>query len=439
MNKPQDWNDMQRQLGTDAARRQWDAAPLVPFDSNRGGGTAEAGGRLIARRASDIAIVPVDWLWPGRVAIGKLTLIAGEPGLGKSQLALAMVAAVTTGGEWPCNEGRAPRGNVIILAAEDGVADTVVPRLEAAGADRRRVHIVSAVRDDAGHRVLDLAADLELLVQKIRETGDVRMVVIDPISSYLGARIDSHNNTAVRGTLEPVCEMADRLHVAIVAITHQPKVTGTAAMHRFIGSIAFVAAARAAYMVTRDPDDETRCLLLPVKNNLAPVGQGLAFRLEQRIVAEPGIVASSVVWDAVPVTISADQALSATDAARDGVVSPRADAIEYLRDKLSAGPVPVKEVDEHARALGIAPRTLGRARKALGVRTVKDGFGGGWLLSLPDEDCQDGPKTATSVSGSLRQSWQPSDTPPPTPPAEADILDIPPFLRRSAAGGSPVA
>jgi len=111
MNKPQDWNDMQRQLGTDAARRKWDAAPLVPFDSNRGGGTAEAGGRLIARRASDIAIVPVDWLWPGRVAIGKLTLIAGEPGLGKSQLALAMVAAVTTGGEWPCNEGRAPLGN----------------------------------------------------------------------------------------------------------------------------------------------------------------------------------------------------------------------------------------------------------------------------------------------------------------------------------------
>ena len=90
-------------------------------------------------------------------------------------------------------------------------------------------------------------------------------------------------------------------------------------------------------------------------------------------------MASSVVWDAVPVTISADEALNATDAARDGVVSRRAEAIEYLRDKLSAGPVPVKEVDEHARALGIAPRTLGRARKALRVHTVKDGFGSGWL------------------------------------------------------------
>jgi hypothetical protein len=322
-------------------------------------------------------------------------------------VALAMVAAVTTGGEWPCNKGRAPLGNVIILAAEDGAADTVVPRLEAAGAERQRVFIVSAVRDDAGHRAFNLAADLELLEQKICEVGNVRMVVIDPISSYLGARIDSHNNTAVRGTLEPVCEMADRLHVAVVGITHQPKGTGTAAMHRFIGSIAFVAAARAAYMVTRDLDDENRRLVLPVKNNLAPLGQGLAFRLEQRIVAEPGIVASFVIWDAAPVTITADQALAATDVAREDAASPRTEAEEYLRDKLSAGPVPVKEVDEHARALGIARRTLARARKALGVRTVKDGFGGGWLLSLPDEGCQDGPKTATSVSGSLRQSWQP--------------------------------
>jgi AAA domain len=435
MNKPHDWNDKLRQHGTGAARRQWDTAPLLPLDNDRGG----AGGRLIARRASDIAIAPVDWLWPGRVAIGKLTLIAGEPGLGKSQVALAMVAAVTTGGAWPCGEGRAPLGNVIILAAEDGAADTMVPRLEAAGADRRRVHIVSAVRDDAGHRAFNLAADLELLKQKICEVGNVQMVVIDPISSYLGARIDSHNNTAVRGTLEPVCEMADRLHVAIVAITHQPKGTGTAAMHRFIGSIAFVAAARAAYIVTRDPDDENRRLFLPVKNNLAPLGKGLAFRLEQRIVAEPGIVASSITWDAAPVTITADKALAATDVAREGAASPRTEAEEYLRDKLSAGRVPVEEVNEHARALSIAPRTLARARKALGVRTVKDGFGGGWLLSLPDEDRQDGPKTATSVSGSLRQSWQPSETPPPTPPAEADILDIPAFLRRSAAGGSPVA
>jgi putative DNA primase/helicase len=397
---------------------------------------AASGPELIARCAADVKPEPVEWLWPGRVARGKLTLIAGEAGLGKSQLAIAMAAAVTTGGEWPCCEGRAPLGSVVILSAEDGAADTVIPRLIAAGADCKRVHIVSAVRDDAGHRSFGLsAADLALLEQLFSEIGDVKLIIIDPISSYLGPRVDSHVNAAVRGVLEPVSEMAARLGIAILAITHPPKGTGTTAINRFIGSIAFVAAARAAFMVTRDPDDENRRLFLPVKNNLAPLGKGLAFRLEQRLVAD-GIHGSSVAWETETVTITADQALAATDVAGEGAASPRTEAEEYLRDKLSAGRVPVEDVNEHAGALGIAPRTLARARKALGVRAVKDGFGGGWLLAMPDEDCHDGLKTATSVSGSLRQSWQPSDTPPPAPPAEADMLDIPPFLRRSAAGGS---
>src|SRR5262249_30396607 len=371
MSKPTDINDVLRRHGSDAALQQWDNPSIVPLTVGGKGGTGDA--VLIARRARDIKIVPVSWLWPGRIALGKLSLIAGEPGLGKSQVSLAMAAAVTTGGSWPCREGGAPKGNVIILAAEDGAADTLVPRLKAADADLERVSIVSAV-EDAGRRAFNLAADLDLLEQKIRAAGDVQMVVIDPISSYLGARIDSHNNTTVRGTLEPVCEMADRLHVAIVGITHHPKGTGTAAINRFIGSIGFVAAARAAYIVTSDPEDENHRLFLPAKNNLAPRGQGLAFRLEQRIVAEPGIVASSVLWEDTPVTITADQALAATDAARHGTASPHAEAGGDLGDKLSARPAAVQDVDEHARALGIALRTLRRARKTLGVRAVKDGF-----------------------------------------------------------------
>jgi AAA domain len=401
---------------------------------------AASGPELIARCAADVKPEPVEWLWPGRVALGKLTLIAGEAGLGKSQLSVAMVAAVTTGGPWPCGEGQAPIGSAIILSAEDGAADTIVPRLIAANANRERVYLVRAVRseDGTGRRAFNLQVDLDLLERLISEIGDVRLIIIDPISSYLGPKLDSHVNAAVRGVLEPLSEMAARLGIAILAITHPPKGTGTTAINRFIGSIAFVAAARAAFMVTRDPDDETRRLFLPVKNNLAPLGKGLAFRLEQRLVAD-GILGSSVAWETETVTITADQALAATDVAREGAASPRTEAEEYLRDKLSAGRVPVEDVNEHARALGIAQRTLARARKALGIRAVKDGFGGGWLLAMPDEECQVLPKGATSGSGSLRQSWQPSDTAPPAPPGEADMLDIPAFLRRSAAGGSPVA
>src|SRR6516162_3561393 len=128
---------------------------------------AASGPELIARCAADVKPEPVEWLWPGRVALGKLTLIAGEAGLGKSQLSIAMAAAVTTGDEWPCCERRAPQGNVVILSAEDGAADTVVPRLMSAGADRERVELVSAVHDRKSRRSFDLSADLALLEQRI--------------------------------------------------------------------------------------------------------------------------------------------------------------------------------------------------------------------------------------------------------------------------------
>ena len=215
---------------------------------------------LLSRSAAAITPEKIEWLWPGRLARGKHTCIAGEPGTGKSQLSIAIIAIVTTTeGLWPCDEGPSPLiGNVIILSAEDGAADTIVPRLLAAGAHMERVHIVSAVRNPGGkgQRSFNLQSDIELLERKIAEIGDVALIIIDPVSSYLG-KTDSHKNSEVRGVLEPLSNMAERCRVAVLTITHFSK-TGAAnttkALHRFIGSIAFTGAPRAAFAVVEDAE-----------------------------------------------------------------------------------------------------------------------------------------------------------------------------------------
>jgi hypothetical protein len=344
---------------------------------------------LLSRNAANITPEKVEWIWPGRLACGKHTCIAGEPGTGKSQLSIAIVSAITTGGEWPCGEGRSPIiGNAIILSAEDGAADTVVPRLMAAGADLDRVHIVSAVggTDGSGRRAFSLQTDIELLESKIAEIGDVALVIIDPVSSYLG-RTDSHKNSEVRGLLEPLSDMAERSRVAVLSITHFNKIGAgntTKALHRFVGSIAFTGAPRTAFAVIEDAENEGRHFFLHAKNNLAPPQQGLAFRLEQTIVAD-GIVASRVAWETEPVTMTASQALAAEAAGVHGSTGRQAE--ELLRELLAGGPVPQTAVKEAAEGNGVAWATMRRAKDRLGVKATRQSRGtsgaGQWIWNLP--------------------------------------------------------
>ena len=403
---------------------------LVPLDECERG--------LICRCASEIEPERVEWLWPGRIARGKHTCIAGEPGTGKSQLATAIAASITMGAQWPCGEGRGGQGSVIILSAEDGEADTIVPRLYAAEADLGRVHIITAVRtDENGRRGFNLQADLELLEQKILEIGDVALISIDPISSYLG-KTDSHKNAEVRGVLEPISEMAERMRVAVLSVTHFSK-TGAAnttkALHRFIGSIAFVGAPRMAFAVIEDAEDKDRRLLLHAKNNLAAPPQGLAFRLKQKIVGEPGrgIVASCVEWEREPVTITANEALAAEAASTGGSASGEAE--NFLQELLEAGPVPAKQVKTEADAAGLSWATVRRAKDRLGIKPHKAGMEAGWHWSLPKvlKPGEDAHLYNVSIFGANEHLRVMPALDPESPPS-LEMPDLPVFLDRRAGG-----
>lgn len=357
--------------------------------------------RLISHRASDLKPERLVWVWPGRIPEGKLVLLGGPPGLGKSQLTAFISAVVSNGGSWPCGEGSTLPGDVIFMSAEDGIRDTIVPRLMAAGADTSRVHIVAATTkpDGTGRKTFSLKTDVDLLEAKAREIGAVRLIIVDPISAYMGGA-DGNGNVETREVLEPLAEMADRLRIAVVAVTHLNKggAGGQSALNRFAGSIAFVAAARAAFAVIEDSEDDGRRLLLQAKNNLGAKCNGLAFRLEQRIV-DGDILSSNVMFESGHVSQSIDEALTASES-RGGVTggqTSKDDAAEFLSDVLSRGAVDVLEVERLARAATLLGadkplrqnKAFREARKSLGVVTSRDGFGPGarYILSLPDAPC----------------------------------------------------
>jgi putative DNA primase/helicase len=364
--------------------------PVSALDKSR---AAKPPRKLISQNLSSVALEKVEWLWPGRIAIGKLTLFGGKPGVGKSQLMSHLTAVVSQGAAWPCNEGRTPRGNVVLFSAEDGVADTIAPRLIAAGADATRVTVVKGVEDTEGRKTFDLKADIDLLETAVREIGDVKLIIIDPVSAYMG-KIDGHGNVETRSVLEPIAEMADRLRIAVIAVTHLNKggAGNQGVMERFVGSIAFIAAARAGFAVIPDEENEGRVLVLSVKNNLAPKPRGLAFRCLQTIVGD-GIVASLIDWENDYVAHSADEALSASEQGPEaGGATAKEQAIDFLQAVLSSGPKSVRDIEAEAVAAGLheAGKPIGQnkplrdARKALRVETRKSGaHAAGWVWMPP--------------------------------------------------------
>ena len=356
---------------------------------------------LITQPASEIEPIEIAWLWFLRIALGKLLLIAGDPGLGKSLLTLFIAAIVSRGGKWPVDGTVSPLGSVLIVSAEDDAADTIVPRLIAAGADLAKVHILDHVAEvskegDALERELSLERDVDMIEQRVAELGDCKLVIIDPISAYLG-RIDTHRNSEVRSVLAPLSKLAQRLGVAIAAVTHLNKGAGTSADYRISGSIAFTAAVRASLLVTKDKDDPSRRLVLPGKTNTGPDSLGgLAYRVAQNAAGKPYLE-----FETEAVMISADDALDLDN--DDEKKYARTEAADFLRDLLRLGPVASPEVIKAANAAGVSKRTLDRAKAEIGVTSGRNEFTGGWYWSLPN-NANLAKTTNSSSDGNLGES-----------------------------------
>lgn len=332
---------------------------------------------------ADIQPTSIEYLWPNWLAIGKVHVLAGEGGKGKTTLLHDWTARTSRGYQWPDGAAGGSPGGVLILASEDDVEDTIAPRLLAAGADMTRVFVIRSVSDEnQRRRGFNLQADLEKLEAEIKARDNIRLVIFDPISSYLG-RIDSHNNSDVRSVLDPLGEFASRMRVAVVCNNHFSK-GGGGANSRIIGSVAFVNQARAAFIVTPDEQDETRMLLIPSKMNIAPLNHGLAYRIEGCLI-DHGVISistSRIMYESAPITITANEALAALNG-NDDAKSAKAEAIDFLLGALKAGAVSAKDIKRDASEAGISPKSLRSAREALGIKPEKAGFDDGWVWYLP--------------------------------------------------------
>ncbi len=327
---------------------------------------------------ADIDPRPIRWLWPQRIPLGRITLLVGMPGVGKSFFTCDMASRISTGTPWP-DGTESPQGSVIFVSCEDDPHDTIRPRLDAHRADVSRICMLASVKqsDDEGQEseVIFTLEDSDALELALQQIEDCKLIVVDPIGSFLGGRTDAHRDNEVRAVLAPIAMLAEKYGPAVLVVAHRRKAGGAIADDMALGSRAFTGIARSVWHLSRDNEDKSRRLLLPGKSNLAAEQTGMAFT----IAGEPAAVS----WEREPIAMTADEAL-ALEGKASGKSSALEEAVSWLKLYLAEGCKPGQEVKEAAERDGIAIRTLERAKKELEVVCGPDGFGGPWVWKLPD-------------------------------------------------------
>jgi hypothetical protein len=340
------------------------------FEAMRNGRVPGEVGRLL----SEVEPERVDWLWSGRIPKGKLTLLDGDPGLGKTVITIDCAARVSVGREWP-DGAPCVEGGVVICSAEDGLADTIRPRLDAAGGDPEKVLALGTLMEDGNERLVSIPEDIPIIERGI-ERVNAEVIFIDPLMAFLSGRHNAHKDQDVRRALAPLAGLAERTGAAVAVVRHLNKATGGNALYRGGGSIGIVGAARSALLVAKHPEDEELRVLAPLKSNLAQPAPSLAFSLTE---AENGAV--QVNWMGAT-TYTADALLSAPIDPEER--SALSEAKDFLRDALKDAPRWSNAVKKEASGIGISEITLKRAKRELGVGSDKEADGS-WTWRLAED------------------------------------------------------
>ena len=325
---------------------------------------------------ADVQREEVSWLWGNRIPYGKLSIVEGHPGTGKSFCTAAIACAVSLGRPLYGDNEEIERepARVLLLNAEDGPADTIRPRLEDMGANIKNISVLTAVKDGEGkERHFSLAEDLAAL-EKVLATGGYRLVVIDPINAYLGGKVNTNNDADIRSILTPLAQLAAKYGVALICIRHLTKSGRDSPLMRGLGSIGYTGAARTVHLVGKNPQNESERVIICIKNNLAPDTPAIAFEITPD---------RQFHWKGETALTAADLFALApeTDDKTD-----LDDAKEFLESILADGPKAAGKTIKEARKAGIAERTLRRAREAMGIHPRKESDSWVWELSHTPHD-----------------------------------------------------
>lgn len=394
-------------MTTDRFAHEW-AEPLSAITRN----PAPPSWRVNAVKASSIRPVPIRWLWPGWLAKGKLHILAGAGGTGKTTLLLGLIATITTAGRWPDGEICREPGNALIWSSEDDPSDTLVPRLIAAGADMDRVHIIQGRINASGEPdPFDPGNDMALLYDTVADIGGISLLMLDPVVSAVKG--DMHKANDVRRGLQGVVDFAEQNLCAVVGISHFAKGgAGSSPADRVIGSQAFSALARTVLVAAKQEDSDLR-VLARAKSNIGTDEGGVSYTIQAVEIETSGgaIETTHVVWgEAIRGTareILGDVEATGEESGRSEIE----EACDFLRDLLAKGPVPTKQIKADASGAGHSWATVRRAQKMIGAEAKKQGMEGGWVWQLVTEfgpvqskALTDSEKAPTEIREHLREN-----------------------------------